>query len=1065
MRRSKRIVLFVIAAWATTLAVVHAERVEEILDTANIPGGLVVHVGCNDGILTAALGANDRYLIQGLDTNPAAIALAQQRIQSEGKEGRVSVTHWDGQNLPYAAGIVNLILVDVENAKSLHAEVQRVLAPQGVAMIQTAQGWDKQVKPRPEQIDDWTHFLHSPGNNAVADDSLVGLPRTLQWDCGPKYCRSHEMDISVAAAVTQGGRLFSIVDRGPAGILGKNIPDNWVLEARDAFSGVLLWERPMGHWNWRVWKPELTELGDWTKLIAQRRLVPATLPRRLVAVDGCVYVTLGVGDPVTAIDAITGETLHEFAGTEGTDEILLHDGVLLVTVRPSQRETALVKPSMPPEARASRKPMGVDEAGHLVAIATETGKQLWKTSASKVLPFTLTSCGPRVFYHTGDDLMCLSRKTGQELWRQPNTTTKATRWEVQHILVAYKDVVLLSLPKSICQAFDAATGELLWSGKGGRGSAFATTPLELFVIDDLLWFTSGKEVQGLDIRTGEVVRTIQLPTYFHTPGHHLRCYRARATTRFILDNKRGIEYLDLTEEEHQKNDWVRGACRYGILPANGLIYSTPTPCSCYQTVLLKGFNAVSDALPPDPEQPQLVTGPAYDASGTGLTESPSSVSSEWPTLRGNVAREGVAGTTVGADLHSLWKRKLGAKLTQPIVANGHIFICSRAKQTLFALDAATGRVAWSHAAGAEIDSPPTYFRGSLLFGCRDGWVYNLRADNGELAWRFRAAPVDRQIVSYGRLESSWPVHGSLLVLSERDRAVVYAAAGRNSYLDGGIYLYGLDVASGQLLYRQQIANAAQSGEERYTPHELEGAQTDILVFDGTYLSMQSKVFDRELNPVQQPAAPHIYATGGFLDDQAWHRNFWLFAPGWTVMNKNANMFPNVGQLLVHDDNRTYGVKYYTKSQGQSRVFYPEERGYYLFCDRDDQMFDKLLTTMLDSSSGKKSASSRQTRKDWETADVTLWNAWLPLRVRAMVKTAGTLFVAGPPDAIPADDPLAPFEGRATGELWAIDPASGIIQAKYKTDVSPVFDGMIAANGKVMIAMENGVLECRGSAAR
>jgi outer membrane protein assembly factor BamB len=378
---------------------------------------------------------------------------------------------------------------------------------------------------------------------------------------------------------------------------------------------------------------------------------------------------------------------------------------------------------------------------------------------------------------------------------------------------------------------------------------------------------------------------------------------------------------------------------------------------------------------------------------------------------------------------------------------------------LYALDASSGRILWSYASAAEIDSPPTYYRGALLFGCRNGWAYNLRAEDGELAWRFRAAPIERQIVSYGRLESSWPVHGSLLVLPENGRAVVYAAAGRNSYLDGGIYLYGLDVATGNVLYRQQIANAAQSGEDKYAPHELEGAQPDILVFDGTHISMQSKVFDRQLKPVKQPAAPHIYATGGFLDDQAWHRNFWLFAPGWTEMNKFVNTFPNVGQLLVHENERTYGVKYFTKSQGQSRVFYPEEKGYYLFCDRDRQMFDRLPVTSLSPSRPKKKTTSRRSQKNWEASDATVWSDWIPLRVRAMVKAGKTLFVGGPPDIVHDNDPLGPFEGRWTGEVWAFDSATGATQAKYKLNAYPVFDGMIAADGKLIAALENGVIVC------
>ena len=42
-----------------------------------------------------------------------------------------------------------------------------------------------------------------------------------------------------------------------------------------------------------------------------------------VAVGDTVYVTLGYGEPVTALDAATGEVIRRYRGTEGTREILV----------------------------------------------------------------------------------------------------------------------------------------------------------------------------------------------------------------------------------------------------------------------------------------------------------------------------------------------------------------------------------------------------------------------------------------------------------------------------------------------------------------------------------------------------------------------------------------------------------------------------------------------------------------------------------------------------------------------------------------------------------------------
>ena len=65
--------------------------------------------------------------------------------------------------------------------------------------------------------------------------------------------------------------------------------------------------------------------------------------------------------------------------------------------------------------------------------------------------------------------------------------------------------------------------------------------------------------------------------------------------------------------------------------------------------------------------------------------------------------------------------------------------------------------------GARVDSPPACHEGGVVFGSADGWVYRVRASDGELEWKFRAAPVERRIGAFGQLESAWPVHGSVLV--------------------------------------------------------------------------------------------------------------------------------------------------------------------------------------------------------------------------------------------------------------------------------------------------------------
>jgi len=156
---------FKCALWISCILPIAAARAgdyerqaAQILEDTNIKGGLVVHLGCGDGRLTAALQANDRYIVHGLDTDEEVVARARDYVKSLGLYGEVSVNEFDGRNLPYIDNLVNLIVVE-DNCPVPEKELDRVLCPNGIACIRKGKGWTRRVKPRPAEIDEWTHYL------------------------------------------------------------------------------------------------------------------------------------------------------------------------------------------------------------------------------------------------------------------------------------------------------------------------------------------------------------------------------------------------------------------------------------------------------------------------------------------------------------------------------------------------------------------------------------------------------------------------------------------------------------------------------------------------------------------------------------------------------------------------------------------------------------------------------------------------------------------------------------------------------------------------------------------
>ena len=72
-------------------APVSASEAKKLIEQSGIKGGLVVHVGLSDGKLTAALKANSRYQVHGIDREIQKVEAARAALQKMGVYGEVSV--------------------------------------------------------------------------------------------------------------------------------------------------------------------------------------------------------------------------------------------------------------------------------------------------------------------------------------------------------------------------------------------------------------------------------------------------------------------------------------------------------------------------------------------------------------------------------------------------------------------------------------------------------------------------------------------------------------------------------------------------------------------------------------------------------------------------------------------------------------------------------------------------------------------------------------------------------------------------------------------------------------
>jgi outer membrane protein assembly factor BamB len=1042
------------------------QQASEILHATGIQGGLIVHLGCGDGKLTAALRVDDRFLVHGLDADAGNVDRARRNVQSLGLYGPVSVEQWTGKRLPYVDNLVNLVVAE-DLGKTPMDEVLRVLVPHGVALI----GGKKTVKPWPKEIDEWTHFLHGPDNNAVARDRAVGIPRSIQWVSGPSWGRSHEELASMSAAVTAQGRIYYIFDEAPLASI--RFLGDWKLVARDAFNGTLLWKKP---------------IAPWTDHLRHFRSGPVHLPRRLVAVGDKVYVTPGLDRAVLALDGATGKVLREYQGTESTEEILVSKGVLYLAVGTSE---------------ANRRGGGLSARGEpdptdfrfITAVDADSAKPLWKKEFSReeyLLPLSLAVKEPKLFYQSSFGVVCLACRTGKELWKTARPTPGRRMAFSAPTLVATEEVVLSAdRDTGTTQADRPSTGTVEWGVHGWSEPGFArqgkctlraystsdgkqlwsapcregyNSPVDVFVIGGVVWV--GTDFRGLDLKTGQPVKQINTKGPRVGMSHH-RCYRDKASERFIFTGKSGIEVLDLDKGWVSNNSWIRGTCQYGILPANGLLYAPPNACACFLTAKVGGFFAAApqrdrSGAMPFPDQPVLEKGPLYGKSlSAGAPKG-----DEWPMFRHDAGRSGAASCPIPDAVKQQWSASLGGRLTQPAVAGGRVLVASTDAHTLYALAADDGRQLWQFTAGGRIDSSPTVYRERVIFGSADGWVYCLGAADGTLVWRFRAAPAERLVGVHGQLESVWPVHGAVLV----QNGTIYATAGRSSYLDGGIVLYRLDPMTGKELSKTVLYHLDPQTGAQLVPEanfNMEGTTSDILSGDGDLVFLKYFTFDRAGNAsggVWQPripptgtqaTRPHLFSITSLLGEDWFVRSYWVLGEGmpgagWGGWANAANTFPS-GRILCFNHDAVYG---YGRERVSSGATGHRADAYHLFGIQRN-----TLAPQIDRK-GKKKAAGKG-RLVWADAE--------SLIVRAMVLGVDRLAVAGPPDLgrkdlkilsfTNEDEALAGFEGSRGVYLRIVRVADGKRLSQCELPDMPVFDGMAAANGRLYLSLKKGSVVC------
>jgi outer membrane protein assembly factor BamB len=1038
MMKRSRVVLLAVLAICSCAALARAAEpaapralAAEIIAGAGVPGGLCVHLGCGDGNLTAGLSAEGRFLVHGLDSDAAAVDAAVRLIRSRGIYGQVWAEQCAGKHLPYAENLVNLVVVDDPVRMSVpYAEIFRVLVPEGVAyigqgaaaqaakrldvdglkkrlagagfagiqVVERSGVWIRAKKPRPPEMDEWGHPRHGPSGNAVSTDVAVGPPRRVKWIAGPMHESSN--------IVTAGGRFFY------AGVI-----------ARDAFNGLRLWDRKLDPTPMRLGFPASAVQGS---------VLPVASGDRLYVVTG---------GKLAALDAATGETVREYPEAGTPTEIMLEGKTLLAS-----------------------------DASTIKALSVESGKVLWSHAAVRLAAAVAGNGG--VFFLDGEAskdggraVQRLDLATGKVAWRKADYPWAA---KVQR-LSCYKGLVACEVstltndkPGNGIHVLDARDGSQTWEYLYEPGQAHYQQgrPLQT---DNRVWVLANGMWQGLDRSTGSVKEE------YKAGSNH--CYPPVATANYLLGEE--MSFTDMKTGKVDANRIAKGNCGRdaGFVPANGLLYVAPKHCACYP--MLKGYTAMAPAKRQGGRATKELTasdfvaerGPAFGAAGPAATAG--STSGEWPSYRGDLWRSASTAAAAPANPEVLWTAEIGdwpavrslqdwrenpwirGPVTPPVVAGGTVFIAQPDGHRVLALDAKTGNLRWDFTANGRVDTPPTIWSGLCLFGTSSGYVYCLRAADGKLVWRLRAAPEDERIVAFGQLESPWPVPGSVLVVS----GTAYFAAGRQAMADGGIRIFAADPTSGAVKSVKTITSLPQTNF--YGGSALEFDAFDLLVAE----TRAPATADANATAVF-PGPDFVTMSRWRMDlatqaiSVAWESGFGYYG------NHGAGVFAPRG-IWTYGQRMDYlasgpkpGAPDFIASNPRPLAAFRDRS---LFCSSENrqQLFrrdfqnepfnDKWFSQRQ---LPRKDAVGDRNRSE-RLAHGAAWQRDVfdgsdkEQGIGAIVLAGDTVFVAG-----------------TRGRLLALASADGKTLAERDLP-APVWDGMAAANGRVYVSTRDGNLICLG----
>jgi outer membrane protein assembly factor BamB len=317
----------------------------------------------------------------------------------------------------------------------------------------------------------------------------------------------------------------------------------------------------------------------------------------------------------------------------------------------------------------------------------------------------------RVYFAIGQQVYCVDGQTGASLWAQPRQLDAAVQAPLALLSGGDSgDLILAVLSTGRLTALQANDGTMVW--EAATGGSVREAPVVVT--------TGAGERIIVPVSTGQI----------------------RAFTRSGTPDEK----------------WNVTLGRFGAAPMSSPVLSTDgkrmfiaaNDQNLYAINLQTGKNDYSVTLPGTPvETPALLGDRLVVAAGESLV-----------ALNQRTGSVAWTATANGRPMASPAGRFAAG-------GQGAVYVGSN-KGVLTAVDLKTGKPLWTADLGAQVTGSPLVFPNAILVGTRNGMLYGVKPDNGDIVWRYRLH-AERDIALQPRTRAT--PQGVVVTRAEPDAAI------------------------------------------------------------------------------------------------------------------------------------------------------------------------------------------------------------------------------------------------------------------------------------------------------